>query len=228
MPTPLEEMRIVARRLEPLNVPFAFVGGAVMCLLVDHPEVTQFRRTKDVDVIVAVITYGQFARLEARLRENGFTHDMSEGAPICRWIIDGCKVDIMPAEPANLGMNTRWFPEALELAIVRDLGDGCSARAVSPTMFLATKLEAFKDRGKGDCFGSHDLEDIVTLVDGYAAIVGDVNRAEPNVRAFISHGFRELLNHPDFRDAVLGHQPEKLRVPLDMERFTAIAAMVPC
>lgn len=68
MPTPREEMRIVARRLEPLNVPFAFVGGAVMCLLVDHPEVTQFRRTKDVDVIVAVVTYGQFARLEERLR----------------------------------------------------------------------------------------------------------------------------------------------------------------
>lgn len=227
MPTPLEEMRIVARRLEPLDVPFAFVGGAVMCLLVDHPEVTQFRRTKDVDVIVAVITYGQFARLEERLRENGFTHDTSEGAPICRWIIDGCKVDIMPAEPANLGMNTRWFPEALELAIVRDLGDGCSARTVSPTMFLATKLEAFKDRGKGDCYGSHDLEDMVTLVDGYAAIVEDVNRAEPNVRAFISREFRELLNHPDFQDALLGHQPERLRVPLDMERFAAIAAMVP-
>ena len=33
MPTPLESMRIVARRLEPLNVPFAFVGGAVVCVL---------------------------------------------------------------------------------------------------------------------------------------------------------------------------------------------------
>jgi hypothetical protein len=33
MPTPLEEMRIVARKLAPLNLQFAFVGGAVMCLL---------------------------------------------------------------------------------------------------------------------------------------------------------------------------------------------------
>lgn len=227
MPTPREEMRIVARRLEPLNVPFAFVGGAVMCLLVDHPEVTQFRRTKDVDVIVAVVTYAQFARLEERLRENGFSHDSSEGAPICRWIIDGCKVDIMPAEPANLGMNTCWFPEALQLAVLKDLGDGCSAHVVAPTMFLATKLEAFKDRGKGDFFGSHDLEDIVTLVDGCADIVADVNRSANNVRVFISRGFGDLLRHPDFRDAVLGHQPEKLRVPLVMERFAAIAALVP-
>jgi len=83
---PLEEMRIVASRLKPLNVPFAFVGGAVMCLLVDHPELTDFRRTKDVDVVVAAITYFEFAALEARLREAGFQHDTSEGAPICRWI----------------------------------------------------------------------------------------------------------------------------------------------
>src|ERR1017187_1276495 len=62
---PLEEMRIVASRLKPLNVPFAFVGGAVMCLLVDHPELTDFRRTKDVDVVVAAITYFEFAALEA-------------------------------------------------------------------------------------------------------------------------------------------------------------------
>ena len=47
---------MVAQRLQPMDVPFAFVGGAVMCLLVDNPEVMQFRRTKDVDVIVAVAT----------------------------------------------------------------------------------------------------------------------------------------------------------------------------
>jgi hypothetical protein len=83
---PLEEMRRVASRLKPLNVPFAFVGGAVMCLLVDHPELTDFRCTNDVDVMVAAITYFEFAALEARLREAGFQHDTSEGAPNCRWI----------------------------------------------------------------------------------------------------------------------------------------------
>ena len=50
-----EEMRRVASRLKEAspNVPSAFVGGAVTCLLVDHPELTDFRRTKDVDVVVA-------------------------------------------------------------------------------------------------------------------------------------------------------------------------------
>ena len=92
MPTPREEMQVVARRLERLEVPFAFVGGAVMWTLVDHPELTQFRRTKDVDVVVAVVTYNQYAALEERLRKDGFQHDATPGAPICRWIVDGCLV----------------------------------------------------------------------------------------------------------------------------------------
>jgi hypothetical protein len=67
----------------------------------------------------------------------------------------------------------------------------------------------------------------MTLVDGCAAIVEDVNRAETDVRTFISRGVIELPRHPDFRDALLGHQPEKLRIPLVMERFVAIAALAP-
>jgi hypothetical protein len=55
---PLEEMRIVASRPKPLNVPFAFVGGAVMCLLVDHPELTDFRSTKDVPSISCSWLFG--------------------------------------------------------------------------------------------------------------------------------------------------------------------------
>jgi hypothetical protein len=208
MPTPLEEMQIVAKRLEPLGVPFAFVGGAVMCLLVDNPKVIQFRRTKDVDVIVAVVSYKQFSSLEERLRQHGFNHDTSEGAPICRWIIDGCKVDIMPMEPSSLGMNTRWFSEALRLAESKDLGNGCFAKVVSKPLFLATKLEAFKDRGKGDFYASHDLEDIITLVDGCAAIAAEVGNTEPDVKAFISRGFEAILEHPDFSECLPGHRAD--------------------
>ncbi len=226
---PLEEMRIVASRLKPLNVPFAFVGGAVMCLLVDHPELTDFRRTKDVDVVVAAITYFEFAALEARLREAGFQHDTSEGAPICRWIVDGCKVDIMPQAPANLGMNTRWFPEVLQQAMSVDLGQGCTAHIVTPALFLATKLEAFKDRGKGDYYLSHDLDDIVTLLDGRASIVEDVAQADAAIREFVASEFVKIVQHPDFADFLPGHLSgmlgAKQRIPIVAGRFEAITAL---
>jgi GrpB-like predicted nucleotidyltransferase (UPF0157 family) len=76
-----------------------------MWFLVDHPEITEFRRTKDVDVVVAVPSYNEFAALENRLRAEGFRHDVSEDAPICRWIVDSCRVDIMPEKPAHLSRN---------------------------------------------------------------------------------------------------------------------------
>ena len=84
MPTPIESMRIVARRLDPLDFSFAFLGGAVLCLLVEHPELMEIRPTKDVDVIVEVVTLRDFYAMEERLRAGGFQHDVSEGAPICR------------------------------------------------------------------------------------------------------------------------------------------------
>ena len=220
-------MRLVAKRLGPLDVPFVFVGGAVMPFLVDQPELTEFRPTKDVDVIVKVVTYQEFSKLEARLRLVDFRHDSSEGAPICRWIVDECLVDVMPMDSALLGMNSKWFPEALDLAELADLGENCSAKVVSPPVFLATKLEAFKDRGKGDFYGSHDLEDIITLIDGRATIVKEVYAAPEAIRDFIGSSFEKLLNSVDFRDAFPGHLSgltgARERAELVLRRFEAIS-----
>ena len=218
-------MRIVAQRLQPMDVPFAFVGGAVMCLLVDNPKIMQFRRTKDVDVIVAAVTYTQFAGLEQKLRVHGFQHDTSPGALICRWIVDGCLVDIMPQDTANLGMNTRWFPEALRLSVPKDLGEGGRAHVVTPALFLATKIEAFKDRGKQDFYSSHDLEDSFTLVDGRAGIVGDVTKTETAVQQFVTAGFKEIRGNSYFRDALICHIAEPFRRPIVQLRFEAVAAL---
>jgi len=200
-----------------------------MCVLVDHPELTEFRSTKDVDVVVAAATYKEFVALEELLRSADFEHDTSEGAPICRWLVDGCRVDIMPKAPAHLGMNTKWFPEVLQQATNVDLGEECFAKVVTPALFLATKLEAFKDRGKGDYYMSHDLEDIITLVDGRAGIVGEIAAVSSGIRYFIASEFAQILNHPDFRDALPGHMPEifgaRLRIPILVKRFEAISAL---
>lgn len=49
-------MRIVARELESVGLSFAFVGGCAVWLLVDRPDLTDFRPTEDVDVIIEVVT----------------------------------------------------------------------------------------------------------------------------------------------------------------------------
>ena len=80
MPTSIEAIRIVSNRMEPLGLSFTFIGGAVLGLLVDDAELSQVRSTKDVDVVVEVLTYGEYAALEARLRKAGFKHDTAAAA----------------------------------------------------------------------------------------------------------------------------------------------------
>lgn len=227
MPTPIESMRIVSAKLEKLNLPFAFVGGAVIVLLVDQPTLLDIRPTKDVDVIIEVGTLAELYALENPLRSIGFRHDVSEGAPICRWIVEGCKVDLMPVELMPLGMTSNWFSEALKLSETQDLGEGKSVQIITAPFFIATKLEAFKNRGEEDFYGSHDLEDIITLLDGRATIIQEITTTLHKVRNFIASEFQKMLGEPDFHDAFPGHLSalSKQRVALVMERIVAIAAL---
>lgn len=203
----IEALRAVARRMEPLEKRFVFLGGAVIELLVDDPRVSDLRPTKDVDIVAEVLTTAEFYAMESKLRDAGFVHDTSEGAPLCRWLVDAHRVDIMPMEASRLGMNTRWFPEALEFSCERDLGEGCMARVVNAPVFIATKLEAYHDRAKGDFQASHDIEDIVSVLDGCADIVEQAHSAPHAVRAFIASELSDWMSKPEIMDLLAGHLP---------------------
>jgi predicted nucleotidyltransferase len=118
------------------------------------------RATDDVDVIVEVASYAEYARFSKRLRNLGFSEDSSEGAPICRWLIDRMKLDVMPTDETILGFSNRWYKPAIETAAIVAL-DGFELRVVTTPYFIGTKLEAFRGRGKGDFYASSDLEDII-------------------------------------------------------------------
>jgi hypothetical protein len=77
-------------------------------------------------------------------------------------------------------------------------------RIVTPALFVATKLEAFHGRSGDDLVASHDLEDIIAVVDGRAEIVGDVAAATDDVRAYIGAEIRALLDNRDFTEALAG------------------------
>ena len=201
----IEALRAVARRLEPLETKFVFLGGAVIELLVDNPRVSELRPTKDVDVVAEVLTMSAFYALEEKLRDAGFHHDTSEGAPLCRWLVDGYRVDVMPVEQSPLVMNTRWFREALEFPLSISLGEGHEIDVVSVPIFIATKLEAYHDRGKGDFQASHDIEDVVSVIDGCAAIVELIASAPPAVRGFVVLQLSSWTNGTEWTHLVAGH-----------------------
>ena len=83
----LSALRAVADRRDRLGLNYAFVGGSIVNLLLDHPDFAPARPTDDVDVILEVVTTKRYSDLEERIRRLGFDHDMREGAPRCRWVL---------------------------------------------------------------------------------------------------------------------------------------------
>ena len=193
----------VVRLLAPVLDELVFVGGCTTGLFSTDPAAGAIRPTKDVDAIVDVTSYARYTALADRLRALGLGEDTTPGAPLCRWRHGDLIVDVMPTDATVLGFSNRWYPTAIETA-QRFQISGHDVRVVTPALFIATKLEAFHGRGGDDVIASHDLEDIISVVDGRPEIVGDVAAAPDDVRAYIGAEIRALLHNRDFTEALAG------------------------
>jgi hypothetical protein len=144
----LELLIVAAKRLQPLVEKFVFAGGCATGLLITDEGAGGVRPTVDVDVIVEVTSYAGYTILGDRLRELGFSDDTSEGAPMCRWVHGALKLDVMPLDEEILGFSNRWYKAAIQSAQRAELEKGLLIWIVTAPYFCATKLEAFKGRGK--------------------------------------------------------------------------------
>lgn len=181
----LELLLGIARAMGPLCEQVVFVGGYATGLLVDDAGLMDVRPTEDVDAIVEVATLGAYHRLAEQLMQRGFTQTMAGNTPPFRWFWHRMQLDLVPLDEKVLGFANPWyrvgFDEALTATLGGEradgLGDGLVVRHLSAPHFLATKLEAFKDRGGNDVYLSHDLEDIMTVLEGRAAVAREVAAA---------------------------------------------------
>lgn len=196
-----------AQELAPFLDEVAFVGGATVALWITDQAAPEPRVTKDVDLVVEVASRLAWYDFEERLRAHGLRHDVTSSM-ICRWKAgspgDELLVDLMPSDAAILGFENRWQRPALDHAETLPLPSGQQIRATSPPYLIATKLEAWNGRGGGDHLRSHDLEDIIALVDGRAEIVDEVAAVPRDLRAFLSREVATLLDQPRFLDTVDG------------------------
>lgn len=135
----------------------------------------EVRPTYDVDAIAEITSYVAYTLFSERLRKLGFTEDAAEEAPICRWRQKKTTLDVMPLGERILGFSNRWYEPAMDSAEIRELELGLRVRVVTAVFSCATKLEAFAGRGKGDYFSSHDLEDLIAVVDGRAELVQEIH-----------------------------------------------------
>ncbi|MCW5655108.1 MAG: hypothetical protein KIT53_15310 [Hydrogenophaga sp.] len=208
----LAMLELVVHALGPVCREVVFVGGCATGLLLTRERPERIRVTEDVDVVAHALTAQEYHAVEQRLRARGFRNDLRPGAPICRWVVRNVTVDVMPTEKGILGFSNRWYPLAIATAQDRMLPSGGSIRLISGPAFVATKLEAFKDRGRDasgqpDYLGSHDLEDIITVVDRRSELLDECRVAPDDLRRYLSQSFAVLLRTPDFVTSLAGHLP---------------------
>jgi predicted nucleotidyltransferase len=223
-------LELVSQRLSAeLRLRLVFTGGAVVGLLVTDPAMPSIRPTEDVDLMVQVLARAEFHEVEASLRSLGFVPDMSPAAPICRWRIDQITVDVMPTLETILGFSNRWYPLAVQTAQTLTLPSGQDILVVQAPVFIATKIEAFHGRGQGDHLFSHDLGDVITLVDGREELLDECLKAPQELRRYLSEQMALLLQQRSFIDALPGHLPadaaSQSRLPEVLRKLRALGQM---
>ncbi|MGC4367918.1 hypothetical protein [Hydrogenophaga sp. R2] len=194
----------MARAMGPLCEQVVFVGGCATGLLIDQPQLMDVRPTEDVDAIVEVASLAGYHQLAAQLSERGFRQTMEDNTPPFRWYWNRMQLDLVPLDEKVLGFANPWYRDGYDASVVAEPEAGMALKHLSAPYFLATKFEAFKDRGKNDVFMSHDLEDILTVVEGRSTLIAEVAAAPDDVRRHIARSVAGLLVLPPFANALPG------------------------
>jgi predicted nucleotidyltransferase len=173
------------------------------------------RPTDDVDCIIDLASYAQFAELEERLRQRGFQHDYESGIQI-RWRWHDAEqdetyiIDVMPADGGSIlgSMANQWYKSGLQ-SVVRYLlpPDGPEINLLDAPHFIATKLTAMHDRAT-DMRWSQDWEDIVYVLESRDELLPEIAAASGELRAFVAASFAELM-----ADASINEWLEAVRDP---------------
>lgn len=200
--TNITMLQTVANGLEELKDDMVFVGGSVAELYVDNPAASDIRPTLDVDCVIELSSRTAHAKLEEALRAKRFANDTSQGAPICRWIYQDIKVDIMPTDSNVIGFTNIWYDEGVDNKIIKTLPDGTEIFVFPPEYYLAAKFEAHRGRGGNDLRQSHDFEDIIYIFDNCPEIVENIRNANQTVKNYLKQECRNLLGNDNLTEGI--------------------------
>ncbi len=202
----IRQLIAVADKLGELVDTVVFIGGCTTSLLIDEAGRANVRYTDDVDFIVKVVhSYLEHTKFEGKLRSLGFSHDID--GPTCRWTIpflNGVlKVDAMPLSGDVLGFTNIWYKAAVETSEKHKIADGIEINVVAPCEFLATKFEAFNNRGNGN-YGSRDIEDIIYVLEHRSGIELLIFDASEDIKAYLKCQAATLLADDGFLNYLPG------------------------
>lgn len=174
-------------------------------------------------MIIDILSYSHRTKIEDRLREIGFQHDMESGV-VCRYTIQGLVVDIMPTNDPSIGFHNIWYQQAFSHAISKELDERTTIKIPTAPYFIATKFEAFKNRGQNDGYSSHDFEDIIFVLQNRSTILTEMNSADTALKQYLQTTFQSLLDHSlifDWIEGNIDHTLERNAAERIIEALTA-------
>ncbi len=189
----------VAMALGEINDEVIYVGGAIIELYATEKGADKPRPTTDIDISVQISSYAQMEQLRQKLAIKGICPD-PQGKIIYRYIYENILIDIIPFEETSLGPTNRWLKPGFKQAYPVRIGRS-TIKILPVSLYLATKWEAFKERG-GDPRASHDFEDIIFVLDNNSGLLENILSAGKEVRTFLKKMTGEILSDP-YRNEII-------------------------
>ena len=204
----VRRIKTVSDALQELSQQVVFVGGATVALYSDRQQIVVPRVTDDVDAIIEVLNYGAHADFEEKLRAKGFADDTTSHVR-CRYKLNVSNeeiiVDIMPTTDIVMGFENKWYPDGFKEAMVYGIDEDTTIKILSAPYFVATKMEAFKDRGYSDPRQSQDFEDIVFILENRRTLWNELGLVNTSLSEYLKSEFLKLIENPNIQEWIDCH-----------------------
>lgn len=195
-------IKTLALALSDLNEQVMYVGGAVAGLYADNPGAPESRPTKDVDIVLEVVSLLKLETLRQDLAKRSI-HFASDENVICRFTYQNILLDVMSTQAVGWAPSNPWFKPGFKHSQIYCI-DNAEIRIMSFPYFLASKFTAFLDRGI-DARTSQDFEDIAYVLDNRNTMVNDILSAPHDVKNFLIAQLNHVLNDSSMQEAVMAH-----------------------
>lgn len=198
----LKTVEKVAIALEEINKDVIYVGGAVVSLYATDAGSEPPRPTKDIDISVQISSYQEMDEFRELLSRKGI-FPASEESVLYRYKYDDILIDFIPYEDTPLGPTNRWLKPGFSKAYPIKIGSS-EIKILPASLFLATKWEAYKNRG-ADPRWSPDFEDIIYVIDNNSEVIDVVSQSDSRVRDFLKEMCDEILGHGSLNEIIECH-----------------------
>jgi len=169
-----------------------------------------------------IVNLKHWQSVQEQLGQLGF-YPAPYGHAICSYKYRDIPVDIMATEDGPFGPSNRWYKigfEDLQLAYAKDQ----EIKILTAPCYLATKFEAYNNRGH-DYRTSHDMEDIIYVLDNRIHIVEEIRKDDVQIRQFIQNQLEIIITKGALKEVLVAHiHPLMLdeRLPIVEEKINQI------